>query len=1131
MKISQRLFRSTTLAIISFAMLLGKGTCQSPDTKPVDTKAVDSKVVISAEPSPILADSTMGKADRALQRLLITSLQNGAILSPTNGFAISTALAQTTGADLAPHLGQSAVKLKTEAQQENAKANYKLTDVFPIPGTAHMLGMWIYLASDSNVNKVGLEVEDNEGENLEATIPADWTGWKWFEADLSSGFTPSSSSQTGKNGKVDLPLKNIRAVWRTKAAGPTNIVINSLCALTDLSSAAATPPPATDTSAAAATPASAPEAASPPPPPIDVSVVGATFAELNAPLSTLLAVTNRDSKAISATVEYSVQHDSSMLYTPPPDPVYGSDRALGTKSWTELNGKTLEEGSLTDGKPFTFAMTPQITNHFTEAFQYIDLGKVHKITKMTWDSGDANNLGDSKHMRRVDVSYSTDGETYTAFPSLQGFDLYKKWGVNTFPIDGPIEARFIKLRYHANGERVEGFYMPEEVSVYDGIENDSLDLPSVGRVVASGKLTTDIPPRNFAALPITGKDPLTTGSYLIAAKVQAGGKTYFTWNHIFIKAGPYQANEKSRFGINADTPQIADSLQQLGVGWSRYENMKGPHVSDKPGIYDFTGSTVGPDNKDVIMQTYHDHGISVLPFVFLFPRYMMKDRDLPDDLSPFGEFTYQVVARYGSTKHPPDDLKTTDKKTGLGLIKAFEIWNEENQNNFGGWKGPSRYYEMYRVAAEAVKKADPTALVTNGGYSGLGPQLVDMLRTYKYADGKTPLDFTDVINVHFYTGQAAPEVCYINANTGTFNSKDVRSFEENLALLHEWRDLNKASAPIWLTETGYETDYIYFVDDRTQAAWLVRDILLCLANGMDKVMVFRETGSDYDRWAAAGVMRTDGTPKPSFFSYATLIRQFDGVEGYAHRLITDDNNVRIYTWKKGADTILTAWTVEGTASFPLNLGKATVVDTFGDKQDGIDTAGLKLTTCPFYISGYTDAAPLTAAIAKAVQAEEQHAALVKAQNALKAYLFGFGSKTDVGGFVVGSYRQSTPVVSADLYDATKGYGFNPAAQGDEDIKHNDPFNQHACQISKDIHFQIHAEPNTYVLRVGVMPLSHPAQVKVEGATDGAKAIDLNSDGEGEVELQAGSDPISISMDDRAELRWVTLIQKLPDDKK
>ena len=93
---------------------------------------------------------------------------------------------------------------------------------------------------------------------------------------------------------------------------------------------------------------------------------------------------------------------------------------------------------------------------------------------------------------------------------------------------------------------------------------------------------------------------------------------------------------------------------------------------------------------------------------------------------------------------------------------------------------------------------------------------------------------------------------------------------------------------IWLTETGYETNGTYGVDEgaRRRTPGCPRDVLLCLAHGMDKVMrSFAESGSDPDRWGSAGVLRTDGSQKPSFFSYATLIRELERHHGrgVAHR--------------------------------------------------------------------------------------------------------------------------------------------------------------------------------------------------------------------------------------------------------
>ena len=56
-------------------------------------------------------------------------------------------------------------------------------------------------------------------------------------------------------------------------------------------------------------------------------------------------------------------------------------------------------------------------------------------------------------------------------------------------------------------------------------------------------------------------------------------------------------------------------------------------------------------------------------------------------------------------------------------------------------------------------RADPNAVVTSAGYAGMSAEIVDRMRTYRYPDGKCPLDFVEVINVHFYSGQEPPEIC------------------------------------------------------------------------------------------------------------------------------------------------------------------------------------------------------------------------------------------------------------------------------------------------------------------------------------------------------------------------------------
>ena len=191
-------------------------------------------------------------------------------------------------------------------------------------------------------------------------------------------------------------------------------------------------------------------------------------------------VTNRTDEPAHLTIRYSLQRDASLYSRPLADPVFGSDHAAGCKSWLVVDGEIVDEPGSTDGKPWTSASTPWQREHFTEAFQLVDLGQVREIRKMTWLSGDAN------HSWFVDVFASEDGETFAAVPGLSGVDHFQKWGWHDFPLETPFKARLIKFRYRTDGKPQDIIRFPSELGVYDGVADEVISLPEVGPLVADG---------------------------------------------------------------------------------------------------------------------------------------------------------------------------------------------------------------------------------------------------------------------------------------------------------------------------------------------------------------------------------------------------------------------------------------------------------------------------------------------------------------------------------------------------------------------------------------------------------------------------------------------------------------------
>ena len=470
-----------------------------------------------------------------------------------------------------------------------------------------------------------------------------------------------------------------------------------------------------------------------------------------------------------------------------------------------VDGETIEDNRSTDGKPWTAATTPWKRGHYTEALQFVDLGQKREIRKLTWLSGDAN------HSWLVDVLASEDGVSFVPVPGLSSVDHYQKWGWQEFPVDRPFSARVLQFRYKTAGGREDLIALPSELGVYDGAADETVALPNVGATVEDGSFAMDVASRDFALERLPFSKPLEPGAYLLGLSVEHQESCALLYRHVFVSRGeqPELIGGESRIGLNAAEPELVPKLRELGIGFVRFENGKWPFVSAQPHQYTFTGE-VAPwhVNMDHIFQTYHDSGLGVLTYMFQTPTWassappgvaeQMRLSFPPKELSLYGEFCFQMAARYGSKKHPDGVLQTSDKRSGLNLVKYFEMWNEPNLNpsptaTWGGWAATMDvYYEMMRFGAEAVKRADPDAFVTSAGYAGMSTDVVDPLRTFRYADGKRPLDFVDVINVHFYSGQEPPETCRTDGNA---NVTSTTTFTENLRELADWRDRYAPASP------------------------------------------------------------------------------------------------------------------------------------------------------------------------------------------------------------------------------------------------------------------------------------------------------------------------------------------------
>ncbi len=495
------------------------------------------------------------------------------------------------------------------------------------------------------------------------------------------------------------------------------------------------------------------------------------------------------------------------------------------------------------------------------------------------------------------------------------------------------------------------------------------NLPGPEIQVSCGEKQVTVPPGSTVKVPVSGSLDLPTGAYVAGFRISSPEMTRLLYKNYFIMPGELEnVTEHSRFGVNGSDISYAGYHQRMGLGWVRFENLKWAFISPEKDRFAFDGS-VGPWHvqQDRIIKEYTEkHNLNYLPYVFQTPHWSTtapaghnnSPGFPPEDFSDYGTAIFQIVARYGSKTHPADRLMTADKVSGMDLLRVIELWNEPNLNAeaWGPWVGSIEdFFEIFRIGAEAAKKADPDILVTSCGWAGIHLEdNIGQMSTYSYSDGKRPVDFTDILNVHYYSGRADPEIATLDPNVkrGADPRPGDRTFEDDLKALVSWWQEVRPGKPVWLTETGYDVGGPIGLDERAQAAKLPRVAMMALAAGIDKVFIYRESGSTPSMHAGAGFIRNDGSLRPSWFSYATLVRKLDGVEpGIVPRVKFPENEkIWGYVWERNGENVFTVWSLEEDTLLPLDLGECTVIDSFGRKRQLEVNNNLKIGIFPLYIT-------------------------------------------------------------------------------------------------------------------------------------------------------------------------------------
>ncbi len=243
---------------------------------------------------------------------------------------------------------------------------------------------------------------------------------------------------------------------------------------------------------------------------------------------------------------------------------------------------------------------------------------------------------------------------------------------------------------------------------------------------------------------------------------------------------------------NQDVPSLTSQLEQLGMPWVKVR-ADWSDLEPESGQIDFS-------DLDAAIDSFEAAGFNILLTVTNAPAWARTSPDEngpPDDLADFASFMTAIANQYA------------------GQVGAYEIWDEPNLRR--NWNCERRmcdtdYVEMVRLAHDAIKAADPNALVVTAGLAptrfndrinAIHDQL--FLETI-YANGIA--EVSDAIGAH-PSGWANPPdavCCSPTEGVETHFESDSFYFLDNV---RAYRDImtnaGDANTPLWLTKFGWGT--------------------------------------------------------------------------------------------------------------------------------------------------------------------------------------------------------------------------------------------------------------------------------------------------------------------------------------
>jgi hypothetical protein len=331
--------------------------------------------------------------------------------------------------------------------------------------------------------------------------------------------------------------------------------------------------------------------------------------------------------------------------------------------------------------------------------------------------------------------------------------------------------------------------------------------------------------------------------------------------------------------IGQDLGPIFNAIHRLGFRWLKVQ-IEWKHHEGTKGRY-------GWASIDRVVKAAQLNGVKLLFSVVKAPGWARPGgTDLsvegpPANPQDYADFVGAMAARY------------------RGRVHAYEVWNEQNLHYEWGNEplDANRYVQLLKLAYQAIKAQDPSAVVVAGAPTPAGT-VVDSGGQPKAIDDRTYLQqmynaglryYCDAIGVH-PSGFANPPDSKLGEGPAGPSHNDHPSFffrstmEEYRTIMVINGDGNKR---LWPTEFGWssfhglgapppsEYEYANYNTEEDQANYIVRAYQMAKAWGWVGPMFlwnlnYGPAAGKFDEKAGFGIVHPNWSPRPAFHALANM---------------------------------------------------------------------------------------------------------------------------------------------------------------------------------------------------------------------------------------------------------------------